>query len=69
MEESSSGEERALFSTAIAVTLVEGDLAASSPPVSRDESGKHCSRSARVLGPSGATTASAVIFAALGAVV
>ena len=69
MDESSYGEERAPFSAAAVVMVAAGNPAASSPPASRGESGDHRSRSARVFGPSKATTASAVVFSALDAAV
>ena len=63
--ESSSREEMALFSPGAAATLAAGDPAASSPPASIGECGEHCSHSARVVGPSGSSTASAVALTAL----
>ena len=68
-DESSSGEEIAPFPSAAAATLGVGDPAASSPPASGGKRGESGARSASKFGPSGTTTASAIVVAALGAAV
>lgn len=64
--ESSSREERALFSTDIVVVLAAGDPADLSPPALMHESGGHFASSVRVLSDSGMMIVSAII-AILGA--